>query len=89
MSITQFTKAFDDILLKSENAIKLGKVHCTILAADTLFMEEAGIIDKVPPVVFEFRSDTLTPFGHETSGHFIQWWVKKNAQLNLAISLLR
>jgi len=71
----------DEILLKSENAIKLGKIHCVILAADTRFMEAAGIIDKESPVVFEFRPVTLTPFGHEASGHFIQWWVIKNANM--------
>jgi hypothetical protein len=69
----------DEILLKSENATKLGRIHCIILAADTQFMEEAGIIDKEPPVVFEFRPVTLTAFGREASGHFIKWWVKKNA----------
>jgi hypothetical protein len=77
MSLNDSTS--DELLLKSENAIKLGKVHCIILAADTKFMEEAGIIDKEPPVIFDFRPVTLTPFGHEASGHFIKWWVKKNA----------
>jgi uncharacterized protein YqgQ len=72
---------YHEPLLKSEHALKLGQIHCALLVADNAYEKQAKVQKTEKDGAFDYSPIELTPFGEETLGHFVKWWVRKKVHL--------
>lgn len=73
--------SYHEPLLKFEHALKLGKIHCTILVADNVYEKRSRVQKTEKNGEFDLSPVELTLFGEETLGHFIKWWVRTKVGL--------
>jgi uncharacterized protein YqgQ len=73
--------SYHEPLFKSEQALKLGQIHCAILVADNAYEKRAKVQKTEKNGEFDFSPIELTSFGQETLGHFVKWWVRKKVNL--------
>lgn len=74
-------KSCHESLVNTEQASKLGQIHCVILFADNIYEKMVRVQKKEKIGEFDFSPVKLTLFGEETLGHFINWWVRKKVGL--------
>lgn len=73
--------SYHEPLFKSEQALRLGRIHCAILVADNAYEKRAKVQKTEKNGEFDFSPIELTSFGEETLGHFVKWWVRKKVNL--------
>lgn len=73
--------SYYESLFKSEQALRLGQIHCALLVADNAYEKKAKVQKTKKKGEFDFSPIELTPFGEETMGHFVKWWVRKKVNL--------
>ena len=67
------------ILFDSPAALKLGKIHCTILLSDNL-LEKKSIVQRGNSKGFNLKPIEFTPFGMEVGVNFTSWFMRKNVR---------
>jgi hypothetical protein len=74
-------ESYHESLFKSEPASRLGQIHCIILVADNIYEKKAKVQQIRKNEEFDLSPVELTPFGEETAGNLIKWWIRKKVGL--------